>query len=110
MSIAFVSSYLLDDITDAADSMQKAVFRVVVQFFAQAFDIYVNKICSRVKVVVPHFFQNGHPSANPAGGAHQEFEQAVLAGGQLDFSFAATGFVSDRVERKVANSQQDSFW
>jgi hypothetical protein len=59
--------------------MQKRLGETFIDFRAQARDVDVNHISLRVKMVIPHIFQQHSSRHNLAGMLHQVFQQAKFA-------------------------------
>src|SRR5580698_8373280 len=81
----------LHHIPGTADGVEEFGFKAFVNFFAEALDINVHEVGAGIEIVVPDFFEDGHATADATGGAHEKFEQAVLAGGKLEQGASAMG-------------------
>ncbi len=53
----------------------------------------------------PRLFEDHHAAAEAAGGAHEEFEEAIFAGGQLDGGAAAEGLAGGGVKTEIGDAQ-----
>src|SRR5690242_20931265 len=69
--------------------MQQLGFESFVDLFAQPFHVDIHEVRAGIEIVVPDFFNDAHAAADAPGGAHQEFEQAKFARGEVE-KFPAT--------------------
>ncbi|MNZ61813.1 hypothetical protein D3C78_799140 [compost metagenome] len=67
--------------------------------------MHVDQVGAGVEVIAPDFLEDHHPGDHLAGVAHEEFQQLVLGGQQVEGVLAAPGLVADQVKLQVADLQ-----
>jgi hypothetical protein len=83
--------------------MQKRLGETFIDFRAQTRDMHVDDVGLRVKMVIPHVFQQHRAGNHLPGVLHQIFQQPKFPRLQRDFLISAADLMGQAVELKVTD-------
>src|SRR5579883_2034506 len=99
------SLLLLQHVSRAAHRMDEKAVGATIDRLAQAADVHVDQVALRIEVQVPDSLEQHGAGDHLSLAPHEELEQLLLAGGELDLPSAAGDLPGDQVELQVRDPQ-----
>ena len=97
---------LLKDVTDPANGMNQLIGEVTINFLAQIVDVYIDDIGEGVKVIIPDMLSDHGPCQGRLRIAHEELQQSIFLGRQINFFVAAPDLVCHRIKTQISNNKE----
>jgi hypothetical protein len=99
------ASFFAQNITDAAHGMDQTRFAVRLEFLAQIADVHFDDVALTAEVVAPYAVVDDIASEDLLRMAHEQFEQIVLFGSEIDPSVANGNLVRSQIHRQGTVAQ-----